>query len=46
MLRSGDWLVVTDVSEQLFGPIFKGQTSLDFLVLEVGTDRFFRNVAI
>jgi hypothetical protein len=35
-------LVVTEVSGQLFGPIFKGQAK-DCLKLEDTTDTFFRN---
>ena len=37
------WLVVTDVSGQPIGPILNGQSLLDCLTLEGGTDRLSRN---
>ena len=45
MLRSVEWLLVTVVSKQPIGPIFKDQETqegLDFLILDNGTDRLFR----
>jgi hypothetical protein len=39
-------LVVTEVSGQPTGSIFKGQAVLDYLTLEDGTDRLSRNVGI
>ena len=48
MLRSEDWLIITDVSGQPIGNFFKSQAlqekRLDFLTLENGTDRLSRNV--
>jgi hypothetical protein len=48
MLRRVDWYLVTDVSGQLIGPIFKGQAVkegfVDCLSLEDKADRFSRNV--
>jgi hypothetical protein len=39
MLRSAEWYFSTDFLEKPIGPIF-----LDYLTLEVGTDRLSRNV--
>ena len=48
MLRSEDWLIITDVSGQPICNIFKSQAvqeeRLDFLTFENGTDRLSRNV--
>jgi hypothetical protein len=46
MLRSIDWELVTDVSGQLIGPIFKGQSLfLECLTLEGGIDGLSLNVS-
>jgi hypothetical protein len=45
MLRSVDWYLVTDVSEQPIGPIFEGQAVKEkCLTLEDVNDRLSRNV--
>jgi hypothetical protein len=44
MLCSTDWDLATNVLRQPISPNFKGQAVLlDWLTLEVGTDRLFQN---
>ena len=43
ILRSVDWCLVTDVSEQPIGPSFN--SFLNCLTLENGTDRMSQNVS-
>jgi hypothetical protein len=44
MLRSVDWQLVADVSGQLVGPIFKGQTVMECLTSEDGTNVLSQNL--
>lgn len=46
ILKTAEWQLLTDISGQPIGPIFKGQEiqKVDLLTLEEGTERLSRNV--